>query len=116
MTTRTEPDLVSTWTYDTAVKGIGKLATATSDNGYSRTHSYDALGRPGNTSTVIDNPASPYVTAASYDTNGRTDTRTYPASAGYPAGFAVKNIYNTNGYLIQVVNAATPTTVYWTAN
>jgi len=116
MTNRTEPDLVSTWVYDTATKGIGKLAVASADNGYSRTHSYDTLGRLSNTATIIDNPATPYVTATSYDTNGRTDIQTYPASAGYPTGFAVKNIYNANGYLTQIVDAATPSTVYWTAN
>ncbi|MFA6062909.1 MAG: RHS repeat-associated core domain-containing protein [Gallionella sp.] len=116
MVSRAEPDLNSTWTYDTAVKGIGKLTNASSGNGYSRTHSYDTLGRLSSTSTVIDNAAAPYVTATTYDTTGRVLTQSYPASAGYPTGFAVKNVYNTNGYLTQVVNAVTPTTVYWTAN
>ena len=114
MTSRTEPDLTSTWVFDTATKGIGKLASASSSNGYSRTHSYDSLGRLSSTSTVID--AAPYVTSTTYDAYGRTDTQTYPASAGYPTGFAVRNVYNSNSYLIQVVNAATPATVYWTAN
>lgn len=116
MISRTEPDLISTWTYDTATKGIGKLAAATSSNGYSRTHAYDTLGRPSSTSTIIDNAAAPYVTSVTYDSAGRVETQTYPASATHPTGFAVKNVYNTVGYLTQVVNAATPTTVYWTAN
>lgn len=116
MTSRSEPDLNATWTYDTAVKGIGKLATATSGNGYSRTHTYDTLGRLSSTGTVIDDPAKPYVTKVGYDNHGRVDTQTYPASPGHPNGFAVKNVYNGNSYLIQVVNAATPTKVYWTAN
>ena len=46
MTQRTEPDLTSTWTYDTAAHGIGKLASAATNTGYSRAHSYDTLGRP----------------------------------------------------------------------
>jgi len=109
MTNRSEPDLVSTWVYDTASHGIGKIASASSDNGYSRTHSYDALGRPIGTSTIIDSP-TPYVTGTSYDAYGRVDTQTYPT------GFAVKNVYSANGYISQVVNAAAPATVYWTAN
>ncbi len=34
--TRTEPGLTSTWTYDTAVKGIGKLTQVSSNNGFAR--------------------------------------------------------------------------------
>ena len=47
---RSEPDLVSTWVYDTAVKGIGKLADAytgpVATKTYDRVHTYDSLGRP----------------------------------------------------------------------
>ena len=110
MTSREEVDLISTWVYDTATKGIGKLHVASSDNGYSRTHSYDSVGRPSNTSTIIDNSATPYDTSIEYDDFGRVEIQTYPGD------FAVKNVYNGNGYLINVVNEATPTTVYWTAN
>jgi RHS repeat-associated protein len=114
MTSRAEPDLNSTWSYDTAVKGIGKLASASSGNDYSRTHSYDALGRLSSTSTVIDTP-TPYVTGTTYDSTGRVLTQTYPASASYPTGFAVKNVYNANGYLIEVRNAAS-NALLWQAN
>lgn len=108
--TKSEPDLISTWTYDTAANGKGKLASTTSNNGYSRSFTYDSLGRVTSISSVIDNPASPYVEATTYDTYGRVSRQTYPD------GFAVARVYNTAGYLAQVVNAATPTTVYWTAN
>jgi RHS repeat-associated protein len=109
MTNRNELDLTSTWTYDTATKGIGKLTTAASGNGYSRTHSYDTLGRLSSTSTVIDQPTAPYVTSTTYDSVGRVSVQTYPNS------FAVRNVYNTLGYLSQVVNNAT-NAVLWTAN
>src|SRR5208337_4720796 len=47
MTARSEPDLASAWTYDTAANGIGKLAAVTSTTtGYSRTYTYDSKGRP----------------------------------------------------------------------
>ncbi|HWE20362.1 MAG TPA: hypothetical protein VG758_24825, partial [Hyphomicrobiaceae bacterium] len=47
VTQRVEPGLTSTWTWDTAgPKGIGKLAAASTNAGYTRAHTYDALGRP----------------------------------------------------------------------
>jgi len=110
MVSKSEPDLVSTWVYDTAANGKGKLASTGSNNGYSRTFTYDSLGREASVSSIIDNPAVPYVEGTTYDTYSRIATRTYPD------GFAVKNVYNAAGYLAQIVHAATPTTVYWTAN
>ena len=109
ITYRAEPDLNSTWTYDTAAHGIGKIATVSSDNGYSRTYSYDSLGRPSSVSAILDDPANPYVTSTSYDSNGRVWVQTYPT------GFAVRNVYTGDSYLSQVVNNAT-SAVYWTAN
>ena len=46
--------------------------------------------------------------STTYDTLGRTDTQTNPA------GLQVQNVYNSNGYLSQIRNAAT-LQVYWTA-
>ncbi len=109
MTSRAEPDLNSTWTYDTAAYGIGKLAVAAADNGYSRTHSYDNLGRPITVSTTIDDPVYPYITNTTYDTYGR------PSVQVYASGLSIQNIYNADGYLAQVVNYVT-SAVYWTAN
>jgi len=115
MVSQNEPDLVSTWTYDTAVKGIGRLAVASTTAGYSRTYSYDAFGRQSSISTIIDNPAAPYVTTTAYDAAGRVATQTYPVSPTYPTGFAVKNVYNALGYLIEVRDNAT-NALYWQAN
>src|SRR6266513_235531 len=108
MTTRTEPDLISTWTFDTCAKGVGKLCSASADNGYARTHTYDSLGRPSSLSITID---TSYAVTTSYDSAGRVDTVTYPT------GFAVKNIYNSYGYLWKVQRTNDPdTTVFWQAN
>jgi len=108
MTTRTEPDLISTWTFDTCTKGVGKLCSASADNGYARTHAYDSLGRPSNLSITID---TSYSVTTSYDSAGRVDTLTYPT------GFAVKNIYNSYGYLSKVQRTNDlDTTIYWQAN
>lgn len=113
MTSRTEPDLVSTWTYDACTKGVGKLCSASSDNGYARTHTYDSLGRPTSLAVTVD---ASYTVSTTYVASGadagKVDTVTYPT------GYAVKNLYNAYGYLWKVQRADDPgdTTVYWQAN
>jgi len=106
MVQRNEPDLVSTWTYDTCAKGIGKLCQAAADNGYVRTHSYDALGRASAATSTID---AAYTTAARYDAHGRIATQTYPT------GFAVRHVYTALGYLAEVRNNATGA-LFWKAD
>jgi YD repeat-containing protein len=108
MTKRTEPDLVSDWSYDkkfdgTACgKGVGKLCEAKADNGYKRTHSYDTLGRPSSTATVLDNPAQPATVSVSYDTTtGRVATKTWPT------GYQAKYDYTASGYLKKVTGGCT---------
>ncbi len=108
MTNRSELDLVSTWTYDNCIKGIGKLCQASANNGYSRTQSYDSLGRPVTLNASID---TAYSVTTTYDSSGRADTLTYPT------GFAVQNIYNLYGYLSKVQRVdAGGSTVFWQAN
>ena len=106
MLTRTEADLTSTWTYDTASKGIGKITSETSSNGYSRSYSYDSLGRNSAVTTTMDGIS--YTTSNTYDDAGRPNSFIYPTSVGY------KNVYDANGYLSEVRdtnNAA----LYWKA-
>jgi RHS repeat-associated protein len=97
MTNRTEPDLVSTWTYDSCIMGIGKLCQANATNGYSRTHSYDDFGRPKTLAASID---TSYTVTTTYVASGvhagKIDTLTYPT------GFSVKHLYNTLGYVREV--------------
>lgn len=108
MTKRVEPDLTSTWTYDTAAHGVGSLAQATTNATYSRTFTYDALGRPA---TV----------ALSYAGNNASYTTTYDTISGkaatvaYPSGLTIKNVYNAYGYLSQIKDSSSGT-AYWTAN
>ncbi len=76
------PESTSTFTYDTATNGFGQLAYETVTGTYtgwtpgpgnnlafSRTYTYDSLGRPSGTSTGLDN--STFDTAVSYDADGR---------------------------------------------
>lgn len=108
MTARSEPEGTTTWTYDTAVKGVGKLAQVNGPNGYARAHSYDNLGRPSTVTTTIDGTA--YTQQTAYDLYGRVGTTTYPAT-----GFAVRNVYTDLGYLAEVRNAANDA-LYWRAD
>ena len=107
MTQRVEVGLTSTWTYDTAVKGIGKLAADSATNGAGHAFTFDSLSRPSTVATTVD--GNTYTTTTTYDANGRPDLVTYPS------GFAVKNVYTTLGYLSQIKNNATGSAL-WTAN
>jgi RHS repeat-associated protein len=107
LTGRGEPDLTSSWTYDTQTKGIGKLATASTTAGFQRTVSYDSLSRPVQTAVTVD--SSIYSTISSYNSQGKIGTVTYPS------GFALTYSYNTIGYLTSVNDGAT-SAAYWTAN
>lgn len=88
MTQRNEVGLNSSWTYDDCAMGVGKPCTAVSDNGYSRSHGCDSLGRPATLTVNID---TAYTTTTNYDGAGRVATITYPTGQ-----FAVTNTYNTS--------------------
>ncbi|MDT7517135.1 RHS repeat-associated core domain-containing protein [Rhodoferax mekongensis] len=108
MTKRTEPDLVSDWSYDQKFdgtgcgKGVGKLCEAKTDNNYKRTHTYDSMGRLGSTATVLDSVASPATVSESFDVNtGRVATKTWPT------GYQVSYSYTPLGYLSSVSGGGT---------
>lgn len=111
LTERAEPGLTSTWTYDSATKGIGKLASATASNGYLRTQFYDSLGRPWRSQRWIDQATLDpgYNSDTSYDTQGRVLALTYPS------GFKVRYEYTALGYLQYAKNDAT-NALFWQAD
>ena len=103
MTSRTEPDLVSTWYYDKKADGtscgagIGKLCETKTTNGYQRVHTYDALGRPTVTGTKLDSSTTLANMSQAYDSlTGRVISQTWPT--GYRAAYT----YTTSGYLSKV--------------
>ena len=106
---RIEGGETTTWTYDTATKGVGKLHSVSVGAGtaYGRTHTYDSLGRPAATTVTID--GTQYSSSATYDANGRPDTATSPS------GFTRKYIYTSLGFLSEIRDNATSATL-WTAN
>lgn len=108
---RTEAEGVTNWSYydNYAPFGSrGKLYQVTSPGGITRTHTYDALGRPQSVSTSID--GSTYTHTTGYDALGR------PVLHTYPEGFQVSTGYNAQGYLEKVFDPAKPSHPYWQAN
>ncbi len=112
---RTEPDLISEWTWDTSGNGKGKLAKVSSNNGFVENYSYDTFGRP--TQVVTGKQIDPKAQASTdpdfiikwnYDSAGRLLSLVYPTGIGY------RNIYDTNGYLREVRDLA-GTRLYWAA-
>jgi RHS repeat-associated protein len=108
MTKRTEPDLTSTWVYDSCTMGKGQLCSSASNNGYSKTISYDSYARPSQSTAIIDGGGA-FTTSYTYGTiDGRI------ASQTYPSGFSHNYIYTALGYLKQLKDSASNT--YWLAN
>ncbi len=107
MTRRSESESTSTWGYDGAFKGLGKLQMVTGPNGYLRTQTYDSLGRDSKTATTIDGEV--FDMFVGYDSGGRL------CRLVYPTGFAINYVYNTLGYLSRIRDTAT-NALYWQAS
>ena len=103
----TSSTTTSTWTYDTAAMGVGKIHQISDSTGYLQTQKYDVMGRPNETERTI--AGTLYRTTVTYDAAGRRDTLTYPSN------FVVQNHYNDRGYLASV-SEVLGGTVYWQAN
>ncbi|MCP4309522.1 MAG: RHS repeat protein, partial [bacterium] len=66
----------ATWTYDTAIKGVGKLHQVAMPN-YDAVNGYDAFGRPDTTAETIDGTA--YTVSTTYDAFSRVADIVYPS-------------------------------------
>ena len=114
VTSRSENGQVSSWSYDTATHGIGKVAEAKACTSSGcptvlsdRTFNYDSLGRPSSSATTVDGTANTYT--QTYDSNGR------PSTVAYPSGLTLQYVYTSLSYLSQVKDNSSGT-AYWTAN
>jgi RHS repeat-associated protein len=109
---RVEPDMTSSWEYDMAWMGIGRLAfeeiTAGPGSSFERIFGYDSLGRPNQISTITGDE-NVYTFAATYDGNGRL------SEIDYPSGFIAQYSYNSLGYSNQLADGAS-NQVLWTLN
>ncbi len=110
-TTRTEPDLTTTWTWgnSAASYNIGRLASVTTSGGTSYTESfaYDSKGRLSNGTKQ----SQPFDFA--YNTQGTLDTLTYPTST---STYRLKLKYVYQNGVLQKVQDFNSTTVFWFAN
>ncbi|MDJ0701447.1 MAG: RHS repeat-associated core domain-containing protein, partial [Woeseiaceae bacterium] len=97
-------DGTSTWVWDTAANGKGKLASR-SNPGFTETHSYNGDSRLSSIVTNITpiggGSGTNYMTSQTYDTYGRPFTTTFPG------GFELTRAYNARGYLSQFKDGAT---------
>ena len=119
MTSRTEPDLTTTWTWGTtaASYNIGKLASVSSvasAGTHTDSYTYDSAGRLLDHTIVNPGDGSRSFDYAYDTTTGLLTSLTYPFS--YPSTLRVKVGYAyQNGILQQIIDSST-STVWWQAN
>ncbi|MDE0002129.1 MAG: FG-GAP-like repeat-containing protein, partial [Rhodospirillaceae bacterium] len=95
---------VTTWTYDTATNGKGRIHTVDGSEGDDHTYTYDGSGRLTRHRTTID--STNYDLNYTYDSSSRLDTLQYPASARHSSGLTVRYNYTDEGHLEDVRNTA----------
>lgn len=105
LTTRTEDEGVTTYTFDAGNKGIGRL-NSVSSYGSSQAFTYDNLGRKSAEVMAVNGQS--YTTTYAYDSQSRIDRLTYPAS-----GLVLKHVYNAYGFLTELRNNA-DNSPFWT--
>lgn len=113
---RSEDDLVSTWSYDrsqasTCAPGpsleVGKLCAVTTDNGYTHKYNYDSIGRIRFEAFEVDGSFS---VSSTYDA-----TTKRLATLAYGSGLTLKYVYTSLGYLKEIRDNAT-NALYWRAD
>lgn len=109
--TRVESEGTTSWTWDTAINGIGQLASVVSPGGYGESYAYDSVGRP--VQTTISSDAT-YAIDYSYNAIGAMETLTYPAST---SAYRLKLQYEYQyGDLKRVKDFNSPYATFWQAN
>ncbi|MFO7574581.1 MAG: FG-GAP-like repeat-containing protein, partial [Bacteroidales bacterium] len=98
ITSITEPEGTTTYSYVTSGNGLQQISSV-SGPGVSYSYQYDSYGRLTQLSKTISN--GPVLTVTySYDSHGNIDEITYPG------GFAISHLYDINGYLNEIRDAA----------
>ncbi|AUX29375.1 uncharacterized protein SOCE836_014650 [Sorangium cellulosum] len=92
--------VTTTWTWDTAAHGIGKLHALASPDG-EKTYAYTDRGQLDTLSLRIDGERAPLEAKLRYDELGRVEAITYPSPVG-AAPFAVTYDHDAHGYGIAV--------------
>ncbi|XXY14180.1 RHS repeat-associated core domain-containing protein [Sorangium sp. So ce216] len=100
----------TTWTWDTAAHGIGKLHVLDSP-GAEKTYGYTGRGKLETVTLRIDGERAALTSRLDYDELGRVETITYPAPAG-AAPFVVAHDHDAHGHVLAVRDSATRS-AYW---
>lgn len=95
---RTEPEYVTTWTYDKYADGsaceIGAVCEVSTSSGYRKRNYFDSYGRPSSARVDVAADGKAFATSQTYNaTTGR------PTYFYYPTGTRVANLYTAKGYL-----------------
>lgn len=102
MTSRVEADLTTTWVFDSAANGKGRLAEtytgAETNKDYQRSHRYDVLGRPSETIQTLGNVK--YSSLIEYDDWGRLSAQVHKRDNGGEKRYTRR--YNAKGYLSSI--------------
>ena len=119
MTSRTEPDLATSWTWGTtaASYNIGKLASVASvatAGTHSESFAYDNAGHTINHTLVSPTDGSRAFDYGYGSNTGLFRTLTYPAS--YPSTYRLKAGFNYIGSVLQEVFDNNSSTTWWIAN
>ncbi|APR85499.1 Rhs family protein [Minicystis rosea] len=96
---RLDPDGLTTWEYDTAANGMGRIARVVSSAGHAKDYDYDALSRPYRVALTIDGET--FAATLGYDSESRLKTIAYPQAPGV-APFVLRHEYDKMGNLVGV--------------
>src|SRR5262249_13872327 len=97
--------LTTTWTWDNAAHGIGKLQSLAGPDG-TKSYTYTPLGQLETLNLAVTGETDALAGRLDYDKFGRVATITYPAPAGTTA-FAVAQDYDAYGHVLTVRDRAT---------
>jgi RHS repeat-associated protein len=120
-TSRTEPDLTTTWTWGSTKTSynIGKLASVSSVSSagtYTDAYVYDSVGRPSNRAITLPAIGEQVFNYYYNATTGQLQNLKYPAVSTPSLYRLTANYVYTNGILIGIRDQLVPSTVWWQAN
>lgn len=98
----------STWNYDTATYGKGKLQSASNPSA-TETYVYDSSSRVSSQTTSVGGVT--YTVSYTYDAYSRLLTLTYPIT-----GFKIYHVYDSYGYLTEIRKDTATGLRYWKAD
>jgi RHS repeat-associated protein len=107
-----DKDGLTDFCWDISPHGLGLIERARSSSGITTRYTYDVLSRPVIVSSRI--AGKNYEIGTGFDSIGRVASITYPSTRPRPR-FGILQVFNSYGYLKQIVDASTGT-LFWQAN